>query len=220
MLVAPALRFIIRLLDHQEVVAVILGIIPARRGSKRLPRKNIAPLGDIPLIQWTFMAATLCKDLSKTVVTTDYDLVGVMARNMGLEVLWRPPELCVDEMPMLPVVRHALSAYPKASAFVLLQPTSPFRRAEHITEALTLWNRKGRRQAVVSVNPAGRENGAIFISSAESIRRGDHIYDEAGGQWHPFEMTAVESIDIDTEDDLRLAQATFEVGEDGSGEIH
>lgn len=182
----------------------LLALIPARKASARLPRKNIAELGDMPLIVWTMIAAKDAKIFDMIAVSTDDETVKGLASRHGISVIDRPPELCADNMPMLPVVRHALAAHPWAEVIVLLQPTSPFRDSEHIYEALEQWSCE---RSLASVGPDGKENGAIFIVSRDAIIDGEHIYDEDGKNFDRYVMDAGASIDIDTQEDLDRARA-------------
>lgn len=123
---------------------MILGLIPARGGSKGIPRKNIKLLGGKPLIQWTIEAARASGVIDRLVLSTEDDEIKAVAEGLGVEVLDRPPELARDDTPMAFVMSHALEALhwgPKI--LVLLQPTCPFRRDGLIDEAVqTLQARK------------------------------------------------------------------------------
>jgi CMP-N-acetylneuraminic acid synthetase len=127
----------------------IVGLVPARGGSKAIPGKNLAPVAGKPLIAWTIEAARAGERLTRVAVSTDSDEIADAARGLGAEVLARPPELAADDTPMLDVIVHALSALP-ADVLVLLQPTSPLRRAEHVDGAIDLLLETGA-DAVVSV---------------------------------------------------------------------
>jgi CMP-N,N'-diacetyllegionaminic acid synthase len=116
----------------------VVGLIPAREGSKGIPRKNLAPLAGKPLLAWTIEAAQESTTVTRTVVSTDWEEAAELARQVGAEVLGRPPDLAADETPMLDVVRHALAELGGCDALVLLQPTSPLRRAEHVDAAVRL----------------------------------------------------------------------------------
>lgn len=129
---------------------VILGLVPARGGSKGIPRKNLAPVGGRPLIAWTIDAARASRRLTRVVVSTDDAEIADVARRLGADVPFtRPPELSADETPMLDVVLHACEEIP-CDAVALLQPTSPLRRSEHIDGALRLFEETGA-DCVVSV---------------------------------------------------------------------
>lgn len=188
----------------------LLALIPARRFSARLPRKNIAELGGMPLIVWTMIAAKAAGVFDAVAVSTDDETVRSLALTNGIDIIDRPPELCADNMPMLPVVRHALAAHPWADAIVLLQPTSPFRDSDHICEALAKWS---CARSLASVDPHGKENGAIFIVRADALRAGEHIYDEDGGNFERYMMNTVASLDVDTQEDLDRARKMLSRGE-------
>lgn len=132
----------------------VLGVIPARGGSKGIPNKNLAPLCGRPLLAYTAEAAKASTKLTRTIVSTDDERVAACAKSLGLDVLMRPASLAADDTPMLPVLQHAIDAM-RATGFntdivVLLQPTSPLRRAEHI-DAAVMWLERTRGDSVVSV---------------------------------------------------------------------
>jgi len=131
----------------------ILAIIPARGGSKGIPRKNLALLAGKPLIDYTIEAAQESNVLSRIVVSTDDPEISNHAKSKGVEVPFlRPAEISGDDTPMLDVVRHTLDALGArdAQAIVLLQPTSPFRLPCHIDEAIRLFEQHSA-DTVVSV---------------------------------------------------------------------
>jgi len=131
----------------------ILGIIPARGGSRGIPGKNLALVAGRPLISYTFDAARASRRLARAIVSTDSDAVAALARAEGIDVPFlRPAELAGDDTAMLPVLQHAIDALggERPDAVVLLQPTSPLRRPEHIDEAIDLFERSGA-DSVVSV---------------------------------------------------------------------
>jgi CMP-N,N'-diacetyllegionaminic acid synthase len=121
-----------------------LGVITARGGSKGIPGKNLKPLAGQPLIAYTVQAATDAGVLDRTIVSTDDDAIAGYCRGLGCEVPFiRPASLAQDDTPHLPVVQHAVNwlaehqAY-RPDAVVILQPTSPLRRGDHICEAVRL----------------------------------------------------------------------------------
>jgi CMP-N-acetylneuraminic acid synthetase len=134
----------------------ILGIIPARGGSKGIPRKNLAPLGGRPLLSYTCEAARLSRRLTRVIASTDDAEIAAEASRGGVGVpFMRPAELASDDTPMLDVIADVLSTLRAREAYspgviVLLQPTSPFRRAGHIDAAVDLLERSGA-DSVVSV---------------------------------------------------------------------
>ena len=134
----------------------VLGLIPARGGSKGIPRKNLAPLLGKPLIAWTAAAALASRRLDKVVVSTDDDEIAAVARQCGLEVpFMRPESMARDRSGALEVIAHAWreierGAAAKVDAVVYLQPTSPLRTAAHIDRAVEIYVEKSA-DTVVSV---------------------------------------------------------------------
>ncbi len=122
-----------------------LVIIPARGGSKGIPRKNIKPLNGKPLIYYTIdCARAICSDEDICVSTDDTEIISVVEQ-YGLKVPFvRPAELASDTAGTYEVLLHALDFYEKQgrhyNAVVLLQNTSPFRKAEQVKEALGMYN--------------------------------------------------------------------------------
>ncbi|MDX1761035.1 MAG: acylneuraminate cytidylyltransferase family protein, partial [Christiangramia sp.] len=125
---------------------MILAVIPARGGSKGVPGKNIKRLGEIPLIEYTVRAARQVFSDDQIIVSTDDPDIKKTAEAAGLKVPFlRPPELANDTAGTQEVLLHALdfaiSQGKTPEVIVLLQPTSPFREARHIKEALKLYDR-------------------------------------------------------------------------------
>ena len=113
------------------------GIIPARAGSKAIPRKNLVTLHGKPLIAYTILAAREARCLSEVIVSTDDEQIAAVARQWGAEVpFMRPKKLAADDVPMANVLRHAarwLARHGRSAELtVLLQPTSPLRAAADI----------------------------------------------------------------------------------------
>jgi CMP-N,N'-diacetyllegionaminic acid synthase len=141
---------------HTDSTLRILGLIPARGGSKSIPHKNIAPLCGQPLIAWTIQAARQSR-LDRIVLSSDDPAIIDVAKNAGgVDVPFvRPAELAQDTTPGLDVVIHAVEwllthEHYRPEAVMLLQPTSPLRRAEHIDEAIELFVRR-EADSLVSV---------------------------------------------------------------------
>lgn len=133
----------------------VLGLVPARGGSKGLPGKNIRPIAGKPLLAWTAEAARGSR-LDRAVLSTDDEGIARAGRACGLEVpFMRPPELAKDDTPGIDVVIHAvgrlLDAGYRADAVMLLQPTSPLRRAGHIDRAIALLEGRPEADSLVSV---------------------------------------------------------------------
>lgn len=116
----------------------ILGLIPARGGSKGIPNKNIVDVAGKPLIAYTIEAATASKYLDNVVVTTDSEIIATVSREYGASVPFlRPPYLSTDESKTIEAVIHALHTLKEQFDYlVLLQPTHPLRKTKHIDEAI------------------------------------------------------------------------------------
>jgi CMP-N,N'-diacetyllegionaminic acid synthase len=131
-------------------------VIPARGGSKGVPRKNLAPVAGRPLLAYTTDAARGSRRLTRIVVSTDDDEIAGVARQLGVDVPFlRPPQLAADDTPMLDVLVDLVATLRAREQYapdmlVLLQPTSPFRQAQHIDEAVELLTTSGA-DSVVSV---------------------------------------------------------------------
>ncbi len=134
----------------------ILGIVPARGGSKGVPGKNIKPLAGKPLIVHTLEAAH-ASTLTKVIVTTDDSSIAAVAKAAGGTVpFMRPPELATDTAKSIDVAMHALQAMEQLEgmtydAIMLLQPTTPFRATADIDQAITLLQNNPEADSVISV---------------------------------------------------------------------
>lgn len=120
----------------------IIGVIPARGGSKGVPGKNIKMLGGKPLLGYTADSALNSNLLSKVVLTTDDSRIAEVGLEFGLEVPFlRPAELALDTSPTLPVIQHVLDFYKnngeEFDAVCLLEVTSPFRKKGLIDKAIS-----------------------------------------------------------------------------------
>jgi CMP-N,N'-diacetyllegionaminic acid synthase len=132
-----------------------LGLIPARGGSKGVPRKNIRLLRGRPLLEYTTESALGAQKLSRVVLSTDDEEIAELGRRCGVEVpFMRPKELAQDDTPSLPVVQHALTTLEASGSYYdavcLLQPTSPLRKSSDIDGCIDLLARTDA-DAVVSV---------------------------------------------------------------------
>ena len=121
----------------------VLGLIPARGGSKGVARKNIRALCGKPLLQWTAEAALQAQTLDRVILSTEDEEIAGVGRDCGLDVPFvRPLYLAEDDTPTLLVVQHAFRQLEKAGdrfdAVCLLQPTNPFRRSSDIDACVEL----------------------------------------------------------------------------------
>ena len=127
-----------------------LAIIPARGGSKRLPRKNVLDLCGKPLISWSIEAALKSKYISKVVVSSDDEEILNISSNFGVDIIKRPYELANDTATTFDAIKHTINNLEKYDYIVLLQPTSPLRNENQIDEAIELLEEK-KADAIVSV---------------------------------------------------------------------
>jgi CMP-N,N'-diacetyllegionaminic acid synthase len=219
--------------------AAYLAVIPARGGSKGVPRKNLRPLLGTSLLQWSISHVERAETPMRVVVTTDDPEIARVASEAGAEVPFlRPAELSSDEAPTEPAVLHALEAVAPGSAIrdvVLLQPTSPVRRDGSLDEAVRQYEASGadslvsvvrsspflwrgprsdpsplydvgnrrRRQDLAEDEHVYQETGSIYITSVEALVGSRN---RISGRTILFEMTPDESLDVDSEEDLRLAE--------------
>jgi CMP-N-acetylneuraminic acid synthetase len=145
----------------------VLGLIPARGGSKGVSRKNIRLLNGKPLLVYTAEAALASRRLSQVVLTTDDEDIAEIGRKCGVDVPFlRPPELAEDNTPMLPVVQHAVSWMDKHSeqfdAVCLLQPTNPLRSPDDIDGCIDLFTARNA-DAVVTVLAVPAEHHPFWV---------------------------------------------------------
>jgi CMP-N-acetylneuraminic acid synthetase len=120
----------------------VLALIPARGGSKSIPRKNIRPFAGHPLLAYSIAAGLAAETVTRVIVSTDDEEIAAVARRYGAETPFlRPPEYSQDQTPDLPVFQHALQWLAVEEGYrpeivVQLRPTSPFRRVAHIDQAV------------------------------------------------------------------------------------
>lgn len=213
----------------------ILGLIPARGGSKGIPRKNVLPIAGKPLIAWTIEAALVARNIDRVVVTTDDDDIADVSKSFGADVpFMRPAELARDETPGIDPVLHAIDALSEYDTIVLLQPTSPLRMAIDIDAAVAMSAGAGGAP-IVSVSEAKHaawifamdDRGVIDIPNEQvTARRQDipmryalngaiYISDPTSLRANRtfllpgtlgFPMPAERSVDIDSALDWRFAE--------------
>lgn len=186
----------------------VLAVIPARGGSKRFPRKNLALLDGRPLIVHTIEVALACPSISRVVVSTDDPEIARVSQEAGVAVMPRPDHLATDEALTEDVIRHALNAAEESKGrfdlVTVLQPTSPLRIPADVENGRMLAERTGA-PIVKSCRQVDRAtyrlNGAVYV-----IRRATAL----SGHWPDpllYVMPPERSIDIDTQHDLTMAEA-------------
>lgn len=172
----------------------VLGIIPARGGSKRLPGKNLMLLHGKSLLQITLEQAK--KALPVSVTTTDDHEIIKESLKCGVKTLLRPAILATDDASSADVVNHVIWTYPGFEWFCLLQPTSPLRSVEDITNCIELAKSTGKS---VHSTYNGMPNGAVYVGKTLSF---------VGDFWNgiQYEMPEERSVDIDTLEQFQLAE--------------
>jgi len=212
----------------------MLGVIPARSGSKGIPGKNIKILAGKPLIAYSIESALKSK-LDRVVVSTDSREIAEISKEYGAEVVIRPKGLAQDSVPTLPVIQDVVkNIEDKYQAIMTLQPTSPFRTTKHINKAVDIFSNDAVADSLVSVvkvphnfNPEKLMslNGKYLIGNSEVKRRQDMapIYARNGaaiyitrtknldkyifgGKILPYFMSKFDSIDIDDMEDWEIVE--------------
>lgn len=127
-----------------------LAIIPARGGSKRLPRKNILEIGGKPLISWSIEAGLKSKYLDKVIVSSEDNEILDISKKYGADIIKRAIELASDSSATFDSIKHTIDNLENYDYIVLLQPTSPLRNSIHIDEAIeSIFEKKA--EAIISV---------------------------------------------------------------------
>jgi CMP-N,N'-diacetyllegionaminic acid synthase len=127
-----------------------LAIIPARGGSKRLPRKNVLDLNGKPLIAYSIEAGLKSKYIDKVIVSSDDEEILSISKQFGADIIKRPDELASDTSTSFDAIKHTIENTETYDYIILLQPTSPLRNYEHIDEAIESLEEKNA-DATVSV---------------------------------------------------------------------
>ena len=174
----------------------VLAIIPARGGSKGIPRKNIVPLLGKPLFAYTAEAALKSKFINRAILSTDDERIKKIALKYGLEVPFiRPKNLSGDKVSGLQVIKHAVRTVYKIDGYspdtiIVLQPTSPLRKTKHIDEAIKIFH----------------ENNA---DSLVSVTKVDHKYNPYSVMKLNKDGTLQSFLDFDEKKNLRQLKPVF-----------
>lgn len=225
----------------------VLAIIPARGGSKGVPRKNIRELFGVPLLGYTAIAAANSNYIQRAVLSTDDDEIASVGQKWGIEVPFlRPGSLALDDSPSLPVFQFTLNELEDREGYVpdlvvVLQPTSPFRTSIHIDQAIQQYinseadslvsivkiphnmspssamvkGREGYLEGLVAFDELrhqrqmkpvsyARNGAAIYVTTPENILGRNSLF---GRRIVGYEMSKLDSIDIDDEEDWAIAEA-------------
>jgi N-acylneuraminate cytidylyltransferase len=151
-----------------------LAIIPARGGSKRIPRKNIRPFGGKPMISWSITAALQSGCFDRVIVSTDDPEISEVAIAHGAEVPFvRPPELSDDHTGTIPVIAHAIAWQnangEEVSAACCIYATAPFIRAEDLQRGWQAMQESGAKYAFSVTSYAFPIQRAIRITPAQRV---------------------------------------------------
>ena len=153
---------------------LVLGLVPARGGSKGVPGKNVRPLAGRTLLEYTARAARESGVIDRIVLSTDSVEIAEAGRRAGLEVpFMRPATLAGDDTPMVPVITHAIDELARGGwspdIIVLLQPTSPLRRPDHIRDAVKAL-RDSTADSVVTVVEVPRHLSPDYVMRIDGGR--------------------------------------------------
>jgi CMP-N-acetylneuraminic acid synthetase len=233
----------------------ILAVIPARGGSKGVPRKNVAIVAGKPLIAYSIAEALKVERFTDLIVSTNDEEIASIARGCGAEVpFMRPAELAGDRTPSLPVMQHAVEQMEglRGTTYdivVMLQPTTPLRTAVDIDAALDLMAATGCDSVVSLVDVGGnhpfrmkrligdrvvnyveqdgedmrprQELPTVYIRSGSvyASRRAVVMEDETlvGADCRGYVIEPERAINIDTMNDLRVAEILIVRGNDAAG---
>jgi CMP-N-acetylneuraminic acid synthetase len=197
---------------------MILGVTPARGGSKGVPRKNIRPLCGKPLIVWTIEAAKASRLLNRFIVSTEDMEIAEIARQQGTEVIARPKHLATDDATTLSVLQHLLDEIP-ADVVVLLQATSPIRDGGLIDRCIQRFLDSGADSLATGFictyveygkNEARRQDipgffyddGNVYVVKADLLRKGDRF----GERIERMVLDREQNVEIDDEFDFWMAE--------------
>ena len=163
---------------------LVLGLIPARGGSKGVPGKNVRPLAGHTRLEYTARAARESGVLDRVILSTDSLEIADVGRRTGLEMpFMRPAALAADDTPMMAVIQHALAETARhgwsPDIVVLLQPTSPLRRPDHIRDAVNLL-RESSADSVVTVVEVPRHLSPDYVMRIDEGRLKPFLPDGAG----------------------------------------
>lgn len=201
---------------------MILGLIPARGGSKGVPNKNIREIYGKPLIAWTIEKALSAKKLDTVVVSTDSQKIAEISEKCGAQVIIRPTELASDTASTQDVMAHALRQIP-ADILVLLQPTSPCRSEGLIDACIEEFIQNDFDSLatgfVCDYKEYGKntlprqqiegffyDDGNVYVIKAENILKGDRYGTKMGRKY----VSRYENMEIDDAFDFWLLEKILE----------
>jgi CMP-N-acetylneuraminic acid synthetase len=126
--------------DSEQTTTETIALVPARGGSKSIPKKNIKQLGNQPLVAWPIQTAKKTSEINNTYVTTDDDNIASLGREHGASIIQRPPEYATDDSLVIEAIHHAISIITQnkqePDRVVVLEPTCPFRAVTDVNKCL------------------------------------------------------------------------------------
>ncbi len=210
----------------------IVAVIPARANSKRIPNKNIRLLNNHPMVYYAIQNACHSQYITRVIVTTDSKEVEIIAGQLGVECILRSPELCEDDVALDAVIYDAVKDI-DCEYVVTLQPTSPLLKTETLDQAIR-FTMEQQLDTVISVlnhpklsweriegkmvpsydkrlnsqllPPHYQETGAFLISKRTVVTVDSRI----GEKVDVFELSREEAVNVDTFQDLELANVIFQ----------
>jgi CMP-N-acetylneuraminic acid synthetase len=161
----------------------VLGIVPARAGSKRVPRKNLAEVGGKPLALRAIETACAARTLARVCVSSDDDDVLALAERARVRAIRRPAEIAGDDAPVVSYLQHALRVMSdggeRFDAIAIVQPTSPFTRADDVDACVRLLEESGA-DSVVTVVKLDHALQPVKIKRLVGDKLVPHFEDERG----------------------------------------
>ena len=219
-------------------MAKVTAIIPARGGSKGVPRKNLTDINGKPLVVWSIEQALAASSVDQVVVSSDSHEIGAVALAHGAEFIERPESISGDEASTELAVQHAIdNGVGREGLICLLQPTSPIRQPSDIDNAIRIfrdneldslfsarhvegftWRCNGNLRSDYDFDNRLRrqdleaetveENGSIYLFTSWNFQRCNN---RLGGKIGVYRQHALDSFQIDTPDDLELIRALMPV---------
>lgn len=185
---------------------MILGLIPCRGGSKRLPRKNIKLLCDRPLMAWAILEALKSPYLARpdglVAVSTEDQEIADIATDYGVRVIRRPPHLAHDKSLVYGTITHAMDCVGGCDTVCLIQATSPLVLREDIDRTIEAFLHNGK-PAMTVAHGESQANGAVYVGSSTWLRAGGN-WDDGTAQW--VSMDRHRSVDINELSDFKEAE--------------
>jgi len=185
----------------------VIAIIPARGGSKGLPRKNIKLLCGEPLIAHTIKAALASKRISEVVVSTEDEEISEISTSYGAKVIKRPEELARDDSPTIDTIMHVINWFEEKGEYfdivALLEATSPLRKKDDLDNAIELFMENiDKADSLVSVGEVHTENPYItkrikegLVKPLITFEEGFHQRQQLPASYFPYGVIYMSKVD-------------------------